>query len=234
MQKIKITPDKLVCMNEHQDSYGFRIELAYAKDAPPNIFGQIYRHDAKLWLHEDLAAIVLKAAKLCQTYRLVLYDGLRTVEAQEKMQKAPIVRAHPQWLEEPGRRLSPPGAGAHPRGMAIDLTLETPEGELLDMGTVFDFLAEESEPAHNPAHRAYQGHAPTIVRNRKLLEDLLLHAAEECGAKILLLPQEWWDFRLPPEIYERYEPLSDAALPEAVRMTYCHTPQCLCQNKYDL
>ena len=53
------------------------------------------------------------------------------------------VKDNLHWLEEP-RLLSPPGAGGHLRGMAIDIGLEDAQGRLLDMGTVFDYLAEDS------------------------------------------------------------------------------------------
>lgn len=229
-----IKPETLVDMDLFSDECGFRIDLAYAR--PDNLlFGeQIYRTDARLWLHRDLAAIVCKAAQICRDQhglRMVLYDGLRTVEAQEKMLHTQRVRDNPHWLEEP-RLLSPPGGGGHPRGMAIDVSLETMDGELLDMGTPFDYLAEESGPDKNPAHRNYTGDFPPatighttntatpyncIMKNRSILEQVMVEAAEKLQIALLPLPQEWWDFRLPPEIYEQYAPLSDADLPPDMR-----------------
>ena len=40
---------------------------------------------------------------------------------QTAMGKTQIVKDNPDWLEEPNRMVSPPGNGAHPRGMAIDV-----------------------------------------------------------------------------------------------------------------
>ena len=217
-EKHKISPDDLVCMNTQEATHALRVQLVYAHDRPPNIFGAVYRPDAQLWLHRDLARVVLKASELLEGYRLVLYDGLRTVEAQDKMAHSAIVQANPHWLQEPGRLLSPPGAGAHPRGMAIDVSLETLDGDLLDMGTDFDYLAEDSSAAANPAHREYQALKPAHATNRAILNEAMLGAAQECGVELMPLPQEWWDFRLPPEMYERYEPLSDGALPAEMRM----------------
>ena len=51
-----------------------------------------------------------------------------------------------------------------------------------------------------------------------MLDDLMLKAAEAYGEELLLLPQEWWDFRLPPTVYEVYASLSDEDLPLAMRM----------------
>ncbi len=215
----KIDPDDLIDMSPLVDQGLTRIELAYAQDDNLLFDERIYRVDARLWLHKNLAGIVKIAAEtlLKQDLRLVLYDGLRTTDAQDRMLGTKAVKDNPQWLEEP-RLLSPPGAGAHPRGMAIDCSLETLEGNLLEMGTAFDFLAENSTPEHNLAHRKHPYHPKPIIYNRKILDIVMQNAAQEIGTALLPLPQEWWDFRLPPEIYEMYEPLSDTDLPPTMRM----------------
>lgn len=216
---LKISPDDLVAMDEMAPPQRLRIELAYAR-AENTLFGErIYRTDAKLWLHARLAAVVLTAANAAyaQGFRLVLYDGLRTTSAQAKMLETARVKANPHWLEEP-RLLSPPGKGAHPRGMAIDVSLETLEGALLDMGTDFDFLAADPSPAHNPAHRQYVHLSPEAAQNRALLDGFMVEAAKECGEALMLLAQEWWDFRLPPDITEGFAPLADDDLPPEMRL----------------
>ena len=208
----KINPQELLCMNDYEDESNIRIELAYARD-DNLLFGErIYREDARLWLHNDLARIVLESAKILknQKLRLVLYDGLRTTTAQEKMLGTQAVKDNPQWLEEP-RLLSPPGAGAHPRGMAIDCSLETLDGQLLDMGTAFDDLSPK-------AHREDADVSDRAKENRQILQNTMLSAAEDLNIELLALPQEWWDFRLPPEVYERFAPLSDEDLPQNMRM----------------
>jgi D-alanyl-D-alanine dipeptidase len=214
-----IDPARLVPLDLFPD-LPVRIELAYAR--PDNLlFGEmIYRPQARLWLHEDLAAIVLLAARDLQKnhgLNLVVYDGLRTIEAQTKMLETQRVQDNPHWLEEP-RLLSPPGTGGHPRGMAVDVALEGSNG-LLDMGTAFDYLAENARPAHNPAHREHPGLSPEIRRNRDILTGAMVRAGENLKIPLLPLPEEWWDFRLPRSVYEQYEPLSDAALPPMMRMT---------------
>lgn len=217
----KIKPYSLVAMDSFEADYPLRVDLAYAW--PDNrLFGEaIYRNGARLWLYKDLAEIVLAAANLIQKrhgWRLVLYDGLRPVEAQKKMLQTARVKANPQWLEEP-RLLSPPGAGAHPRGMAVDLSAENGKGLLIDMGTSFDFLADNPHPAGNPAHRDYPQLSETVRKNRAALETAMREAAEALNTPLLPLPQEWWDFRLPPDIYEQYAPLRDQDLPPQMRMT---------------
>lgn len=211
----KIKPSELVLMND--DFY--RVELAYARD--DNIlFGErIYRKDARLWLHTDLASIVKQAAHLCLDHhgmRFVLYDGLRTTDAQAAMMETQRVKDNPHWLQEP-RLLSPPGGGGHPRAMAIDIALETTDRTLIEMGTPFDYLAENSHKDFNPAHREHM-HSPHIMSNRKILDECMSKAACDLNLPLLPLPEEWWDFRMPPAVYNQYEPLSDNDLPVEMKL----------------
>lgn len=217
-----IPAQDLVPMELFTDTHSIHIELAYAHDRAPNIFGPIYTAQEKLILHNNLAKTVLLASKLIhQEYGLHmrLYDGLRTIEAQAKMQASKAVQENPHWLEEPNRLLSPPGAGGHPRGMAVDLTLQTKDGDLLDMGTVFDHLAENPEAEHNPAHRDYPHISAEIKQNRAILTNAMNKAANILNTPLFPLPQEWWDFRLPQQYFSQFKPLSDTALPPSLRMT---------------
>ena len=212
MQQKIIKPQDLICMNNYADEYHYHIDLSYAS-CDNLLFGElIYRKNAQLWLYRNLAEIVFQAAKICfekHDLRFVLYDGLRTINAQEAMIKTQRVIDNPHWLEEP-RLLSPAGYGGHPRGMAIDIGLENTKGILLDMGCVFDHLDKE-------AHRDYK-HSQEIMDNRKILDDCMISAAQALNIPILPLPEEWWDFRLPADFYNQYAPLSDADLPEHMRL----------------
>lgn len=216
----KIIPEHLIAMDAYTKSHPLKIHVAYARD-DNTLFGQrIYRQDAQLWLHKDLASIVLRAVEICQqrhNHSFILYDGLRTIEAQAAMLKTQRVQDNPHWLEEP-RLLSPPGAGGHPRGMAIDIALLDAQGTLIDMGTEFDYLANDASPDHNPAHRNYTGLTDAVVQNRVMLDQSMADAASELNLPLLPLPEEWWDFRLPANIANQYEPLSDAMLPPQMQM----------------
>ena len=219
--KIKtINAEDLICMDNYAEEHNFRVDLAYASSGNLLFGERIYREGSKLWLHKDLAKITLRAAEICfekHDLHFVLYDGLRTIEAQSAMMETRRVKDNPHWLEEP-RLLSPAGTGGHPRGMAIDIGLENSEGELIDMGCAFDYLAEDPTAEHNPAHRKYN-HPQNIVNNRKILDDCMNRSAQLLNIDIVMLAEEWWDFRIPADIYNRYAPLSDAELPEHIRLT---------------
>ena len=207
-----ILPKDLVCLDDYVGESPLVIDLAYARD-DNLLFGErIYSKDAKLWLYKDLAAVVLEAAKhVFQAIEgtLIIYDGLRVTDAQNAMLKTQAVQENPHWLEEP-RLLSPPGAGGHPRAMAVDVSILDADGKLLDMGTDFDDLTQA-------AHRGYP-HPQSVQDNRALLDDAMMDAAQDRGVDLVPLPQEWWDYRLPAEIYEQYAPLSDADLPHTMQL----------------
>jgi len=216
----QIDPDDLIPMDLCAEIFPLEIDLAYARDEAPNIFGKIYADDAKLWLHRDLAKIMCLAAQICRAdtgNTVVLYDGLRTSEAQSKMAQSAIVKANPGWMQKP-RLLSPPGEGAHPRGMAIDASLKDSNGDLIDMGTDFDYLAQNQSPKHNPAHRDYESLEKEHKNNRKMLDSAIKNAASALGLRINLLDQEWWDFRFKKADYQGYAPISDKELPPEMQM----------------
>lgn len=215
----KIDPKSLVRMDDLAPENAFRIQLAYARD-DNLLFGErIYRPGARLWLHEELANVVAMAASACfENYdlRFVLYDGLRTTDAQEAMLRTERVRNNPEWLSQ--NLLSRPGMGGHPRGMAVDIGLENEKSEPVPMGTDFDFLALDSSPEKNPAHRDYKNLSQEARRNRVALTSSMLGAAKKLKVQLLALPQEWWDFRLMPDYFNSYAPLADADLPPEMRM----------------
>ena len=199
-----------------------RCDLIYAQAAHPlnsTFCEAIYRPDARLWLHRDLAAITLLAATRAAAHgiRFVVTDGLRTVDAQTRMLHTAIVRANPHWTRPgPDMLLSQPGGGGHPRGMAVDIYLERmDDGRVIDMGTPLDYFS--TDPRHNPAARAYPC-PPAVLANRALLTGLMLRAARDLGHALVPLASEWWDFRFPSDVINAHAPLHDADLPPDMRM----------------
>lgn len=218
----RIDAVELVALDDFTSTHPLKVDLVYAQAGhPDNMFKTaIYRPDAKMLGHKDLVDIILGAAQICfkkTGWIFEVKDCLRTVEAQELMRQTDIVKAHPQWLEEPGRLLSPPGKGGHPRGMAVDIVLVDLNGDEIDMGTPFDFLTEDRN--NNPAARNYTAFSSEVLAHRRVLEDSMMQAAQEAGREVLPLPQEWWDFRFPKAYSELFAPICDADLPRELRMT---------------
>ena len=213
----KILPSDLIPMDIFVGSEPIKIDLVYADgNHPRNIFEKdLYQKTARFWTHKDLAAVTLIVARNLSKkygYTLELQDSLRTMEAQESMQDTNIVRAHPEWMEEPDRLLSPPGAGAHPRAMAIDVAPLNKDGNKVDMGTPFDHMDIQS-------HRTYKNFSDEILDNRKILESSFVNAGKLIGREILPIASEWWDFRFYPDDTAQYKPLSDRDLPPQMQLT---------------
>lgn len=231
MRTNSINPAEIVPMDIFISDYPVVIDLVYAdKDHPENIFGAIYRPEARLWLHKDLAIVTLLASKICrQKYPglvFLLKDGMRTVEAQTLMVQSPSIQKHPHWITGSNRMISPPGRGAHSRGMAIDLVLADINGKQIDMGTNFDELSEKA--GVNPAARDNTSISEEAIKNRKILDTCMMEAAGKTGVDLHPLSVEWWDFRMQSEYYNIFEPIWDADLPEQMRMTTtCTTPSAL-------
>lgn len=210
-----LQPDSLVPMDGFRDAAPISIDLVYAQAAHPrNIFKTaLYADNARLWLHKDLAKIVLRAAwRLNEDFgwRLIVLDGLRPVEAQDRMFATDLVQSHPEWNTPDNGYLAPPGHGGHPRGMAVDVMVEG-----IDMGTMFD----EMSPA---SARGYDQFPAPILNNRAHLESAMGEAAAALHLPLLPLPSEWWDFRFPKDVAYQYKPLRDADLPPFMRMTQNH------------
>lgn len=223
----RLSHTDLVSMAPLASIYGFTIDLVYAKPThPDNMFKEaIYRADAQLWLHKDLAEIVCLGATLCRDRYNLFYelkDGLRTATAQKKMEQTTIVQQNMHWLTGTPRLLSNPGAGAHPRGMAIDIILKDASEKECDMGTDFDALPPKGQK--NPASREcchFDNRAVSdaeILKNRHYLTETMCDAAQQLNRPLRPLPAEWWDFRFPDVLYQSFAPLADEDLPSPYRM----------------
>ncbi len=214
----KIDPAKLVPMDLYEKDFPIRVDVAYSR--ADNFLGEpIYHENARLWLHEDLAKVVLRAAQIAHEkhgVRFVLHDGLRTTDAQKHMEKIAIAQGNGAWLEEP-RMLSPEGSGAHPRGMAIDIMLEDEDGHPLDKGTPFDLMSPDSSPAGNRAHRDHPHLTPAQQYIRAIEREAMEQAALELKIDLTCLPEEHWDYRIAADISNQHAPLADADLPPQMR-----------------
>jgi D-alanyl-D-alanine dipeptidase len=90
----------------------------------------------------------------------------------------------------------------HNFGMALDLTLQTREGELLDMGTGFDDFRDLAQPKLEQKFLASGELTQAQLENRLLLRSLL----EDQGFKVL--EHEWWHFNaLPKEQVYSHHPI---------------------------
>jgi D-alanyl-D-alanine dipeptidase len=81
----------------------------------------------------------------------------------------------------------------HNFGMAMDLTLQTRDGQQLDMGTGFDDFRDLAQPKLESQFLASGELTQSQLGNRLLLRRLL----EDQGFKVL--EHEWWHFNALPK-----------------------------------
>ena len=183
------------------------------KNHPFNNFGELYHDKADIYIHKDLLVIVLSAAVKVNRehgYRIQIDDSLRTVDAQQIMEKVAVAR---NWNDD---LVSRPGNGMHPKGLAVDAELTDTDGNLVDMGSHFDEFFEISDRYHNKSHREYVRLTPEQKANREILDGAMLFAAGEHHVELQLLPEEWWDYRFKSDPFG-IVPAADKNLPVKMR-----------------
>ena len=155
---------------------GVLLDLRYA--TADNLTGAaIYRRPVALLrpeAHARLTEAVARATLL--GLRIKLFDAFRPIEAQWALWRA---LPDPRFVADPAT-----GAGLHPRGAAVDVTLVDGSGAALDMGTAFDAMTPAS------AHAALDLPA-AAVRHRALLLGIMAALGWQHIAS------EWWHYQIP-------------------------------------
>jgi len=103
---------------------------------------------------------------------LKIWDAYRPLSAQWKL-----------WAIMPDTNYvaDPEKGSRHNRGCAVDVTLVDKNGNELLMPTEFDTFTEH-------AHRDYMDLPQEVIKNRQLLEDIMVHHG------FIGMPTEWWHF----------------------------------------
>lgn len=156
--------------------YGVELDLVYA--TADNVTGAVIYQDAVCAIHKDAAPLVKKAAEHAKRagYTLVVFDAYRPRAAQVKLWDA---------VQDPMYVVPPEIGSNHTRGTAIDVSLiDNATGRVLDMGTGFDDMTDDS-------HHDVDKLSPEVQRNRLTLLAIMLHA----GFKEI--ESEWWHYELP-------------------------------------
>ncbi len=156
-----------------------------------NISGHdLYCGGKRAFLHRDAAEKLKQAVTLLQRenpeMHFVIFDAARPLYAQEELRKT--VRGTPfsHFVS------SPKPGGMHNFGMAVDLTIQNPDGTLMDMGTDFDsFEAAAGKQGEELALKSGRLNK-TQIQNRNFLRRLM----KEAG--FIALPSEWWHFNALP------------------------------------
>lgn len=169
---------------EITEESGIYLDIRYATE---NNFTkkQIYSC-GRCFLRPTMAKKVLTLQRnIHDRYRLdlKLYDCYRPRPAQQKL-----------WDIVPDARyVTPPHRGSmHNRGLAIDVTLVSEDGEELDMGTPYDYFGPEAYTTNTTLPKE-------VLKNREILTKMM----EIHGIKGIRT--EWWHYSLKSEKAELAE-----------------------------
>jgi zinc D-Ala-D-Ala dipeptidase len=170
----------------HLDSIaGIVTDLRYA--TANNFVGRdLYSPYDCAWLHREAAAALEAAvawlARACPGHTLLVLDALRPQRVQQQLWDALRGTDLQIYLAEPGR------GSIHSFGMAVDVTICTPQGTELDMGTAFDDMTDRSHPALEGRMLAGGHLTQAQLANRDLLRGAML------AAGFIGINTEWWHF----------------------------------------
>lgn len=161
-----------VRLNDYSDAFDYNMKYA----TEDNFLKSKVYDCGTCYLRFKTVKALIEANKrfLKKGYRIQLFDCYRPLDVQKKMWE---IVSNPSYVANPSK------GSIHNRGGAVDLTLITLEGELVDMGTPFDFFGEE-------ASHSYPLKDKTIRDNRKLLKKIMLKSGFSA------LDSEWWHYNL--------------------------------------
>lgn len=149
-----------------------RKDIRYATDN--NFVEQVLYPCGRCFLRRPVAEALAQVHQNLQQkgLGLLVFDCYRPLDIQWKM-----------WEIMPDARyVSDPRKGSmHNRGAAVDLTLVNTQGQLLPMGTEYDFFGREAWPEYTDLPEA-------VLQNRRLLQTSM----EQAGFKGIRT--EWWHF----------------------------------------
>lgn len=165
-----------------------RVHLVYA--TTDNFVGRVLYHDLhKAFMLPETAWRLMDAQKHLKTLRpdlsLMIYDAARPMSVQQEMWTQVRGTNKSVYVSNPKN-----GGGLHNYGAAIDLTLADSLGNILSMGSDFDYFGDEARPDREKEMVRLGRILPEHLANRKLLRRVMT----EAGFRVL--PSEWWHFNL--------------------------------------
>ncbi|QJC55097.1 D-alanyl-D-alanine dipeptidase [Polaromonas vacuolata] len=168
-----LSRDALVELTE--ETHGIQIDMIYAR--ADNFTGKVIYPHAKCYLHPDAEVLFKHAISAAKNFgfRIKVFDAFRSQQAQQAL-----------WdcVPDPRYVADPKIGSNHTRGVALDITLQSLDGQDLDMGTAVDTMTKAS-------HHFYPDLAAPVLINRMYLMTVM----QEAG--FIHHPNEWWHYQLP-------------------------------------
>ena len=169
-------------------SANYKLQIKYATEE--NFTKKPLYDCANCLLRKVVADALAKALEKLseQGLGIILFDCYRPLSVQQKMWE---LVPNPIYVANPAK------GSMHNRGNAVDISLyDLKTGELLNMGTDFDYFGKE-------AHHAYNQLPKQVLNNRLLLKNTM----ENIGFKSIT--SEWWHYSYNAAIF----PISNFPIP---------------------
>jgi D-alanyl-D-alanine dipeptidase len=175
-------------VNVQQLNPDIRVDIKYSSS---DNFMKIILYERIRWafLQKDVAERLAKCQKYLSSIdtslHLLIYDAVRPLSVQWKMWNA--LDSIP-----PKRRVlfvsNPINRSIHNYGAAVDLTICTSNGTILDMGAGYDDIRKIAYPSLEKQFIASGELSSEHIRNRDLLRKVMK------AGNFRQLPSEWWHF----------------------------------------
>lgn len=162
------------------------LDIRYA--TTDNFTGRVLYPTARCLLRPAVAGMLVKAQSFLDEnhsgYTFRFKDCYRPRSVQKAMWEVVKGTKDQSYVANPYGRTG----SVHNYGAAVDLTLNGPDGEEVDMGTPYDSFQKLAQPRWEERYLAEGKLTPQQVENRRRLRDAMVHA----GFKIIR--NEWWHF----------------------------------------
>ncbi len=163
---------------------------------------QLYEHIQTVYLQKDVAKRLAKAQRYLKTlhpqWSLLVYDGTRPVDVQQRMWNAlDSIPVH----ERVKFVSNPKNHSVHNYGAAIDLTIVDERKVPIDMGAGYDDIRKIAYPSLEAQFLASGELTQVQVNNRILLRKVMKSQG------FINIPSEWWHFNAfrRDEVKQRYQ-----------------------------
>jgi D-alanyl-D-alanine dipeptidase len=174
-------------INAREQDSSIQVVLKYA--GPDNFLGfNMYGSFHQCFLQREVTDKLVQAQKILHGmypfYSLIVYDAVRPLHIQKMMWdtlKMPV-GIKQQYLS------SPDVVSLHNYGAAVDVSIITRDGLLLDMGTPYDFFGPLAHPEFEDRFREEGKLSLRQILNRELLRTVM-HSAGFSP-----IETEWWHF----------------------------------------
>jgi len=162
-----------------------RVHLAYS-NRDNFLHEDVYGDLEECYLRREVVKMLTTAQMLLEEkrkgYQLIVYDCLRPRSVQYKMWRLVKGTGEEAYVADPEK------GSIHNFGAAVDVSIVDQAGNLLDMGTPFDYFGDLAQPRYEDRFLKEGALTKKQIENRRLLRTVM----EEAGFQTI--PEEWWHF----------------------------------------